>query len=94
MSRRREKARLRSVAVIAFGRISAFQLSVPCLVFGEDRSELGVPACELRVCAAESGKLRTTGGFDIEAWHALWLRQHFAHTLALSPSQYRRQFRH
>ena len=64
MSRRGAKTRLHSVAVIAFDRISAVHVSVPCLVFGEERSELGV-------CAAESGKLRTTGGFSIEARHGV-----------------------
>jgi transcriptional regulator GlxA family with amidase domain len=61
----RPQARRRSIAVVAFDRISAFHLSVPCLVFGEDRRELGVPAFELRVCAAEGGKLRTTAGFSL-----------------------------
>ena len=53
------------VAVIAFDRISPFHLSVPCVVFGEDRSEGGVPPFELAVCAAEPGTLTTTAGFTI-----------------------------
>src|SRR5689334_23823032 len=60
-----------AVAVVAFDRISPFHLSVPCLVFGEDRSALGVPAAALQVCAAERGPLRTTAGFRIEGARSL-----------------------
>ncbi|QCP48376.1 helix-turn-helix domain-containing protein [Trinickia violacea] len=59
------------VAVVAFDGISPFHLSVPCLVFGEDRSAGGVPPFELRVCAAEPGTLTTTVGFTITAPHGL-----------------------
>jgi transcriptional regulator GlxA family with amidase domain len=59
------------VAVIAFDRISPFHLSVPCVVFGEDRADGGVPAFDFRVCAAESGTLSTTAGFSIAATHGL-----------------------
>lgn len=51
------------IAVVAFNRISPFHLSVPCLVFGEERP--GIPPFELKVCGAEPGPLRTTAGFDI-----------------------------
>lgn len=54
-----------SVAVIAFDGISPFHLSVPCLVLGENRRELGVPPLRLRICSAEIGRLRTSAGFDI-----------------------------
>ena len=53
------------IAVIAFDGISPFHLSVPCLVFGEDRSEQGAPRFELLVCAGEDGPLRTSAGFGI-----------------------------
>jgi transcriptional regulator GlxA family with amidase domain len=59
------------VAVIAFDRMSPFHLSVPCVVFGEDRSEGGVPPFELAVCAAEPGTLTTTAGFTVGAPHGL-----------------------
>jgi transcriptional regulator GlxA family with amidase domain len=65
-----ETAALR-VAVIAFDRMSPFHLSVPCVVFGEDRSEGGVPPFELHVCAAEPGALTTTAGFTVGAQHGL-----------------------
>jgi transcriptional regulator GlxA family with amidase domain len=55
------------IAVVAFDGISPFHLSVPCLVFGEDRRELGVPRFALQVCAAETGPLRTSAGFSIAA---------------------------
>jgi transcriptional regulator GlxA family with amidase domain len=56
-----------SVAVVAFDGISPFHLSVPCLVFGEDRRPDGSPRFRLRVCAAEPGPLRTNAGFDLVA---------------------------
>ena len=61
----------RRIAVVAFDGISPFHLSVPCLVFGEDRRELGVPAFELLVCADAPGPLRSSAGFAIEAGHGL-----------------------
>jgi transcriptional regulator GlxA family with amidase domain len=57
--------------VIAFDRISPFHLSVPCVVFGEDRSGSGVPGFDFRVCAAETGPLTTTAGFSIAVTHGL-----------------------
>ena len=53
------------VAVIAFDGISPFHLSVPCLVFGEDRRAWGVPAFELIVCSTGPARLRTSAGFEI-----------------------------
>ena len=49
------------VAVVAFDRISAFHLAVPCVVFGEALPEPS--PFTLLVCAAERGPLRTTAGF-------------------------------
>ncbi len=57
------------VAVVAFDRISPFHLSVPCLVFGEQRP--GVPPYSLTVCAAEPGPLRTSAGFSLHTEHGL-----------------------
>ncbi|KXU90341.1 AraC family transcriptional regulator [Paraburkholderia monticola] len=59
------------VAVVAFDRISPFHLSVPCVVFGEDRQGGGVPSFDFRVCAAETGALATTAGFSIAVTHGL-----------------------
>ncbi|MEX3787045.1 helix-turn-helix domain-containing protein [Paraburkholderia sp. BR14374] len=59
------------VAVVAFDRISPFHLSVPCVVFGDDRRGGGVPAFDFRVCAVETGALATTAGFSIAVTHGL-----------------------
>ncbi|HEY2607126.1 MAG TPA: helix-turn-helix domain-containing protein [Paraburkholderia sp.] len=67
----RDAAARHVVAVIAFDRISPFHLSVPCVVFGEDRSGGGVPDFDFRVCAAETGPLSTTAGFSIDVTHGL-----------------------
>ena len=56
-----------TIAVLAFDRISLFHLSVPCLVFGEDRCDVGAPLFKLKVCAAEGGSLRSTAGLTVEA---------------------------
>ena len=57
----------RRIAVVAFDGISPFHLAVPCLVFGEDRHELGVPNFQLQVCAVETGAMRTSAPFSIVA---------------------------
>nr|WP_292836077.1 helix-turn-helix domain-containing protein [Mesorhizobium sp.] len=59
------------VAVIAFDGISPFHLSVPCLVFGEDRTALGLPRFDFRVCAAEAGAIRTEAGMTLTAPYGL-----------------------
>lgn len=61
-----------TVAVLAFDGISPFHLSVPCLVFGEDWRDSGVPRFKLLVCSAEQKRtLRTTAGFTVEVGHDL-----------------------
>jgi transcriptional regulator GlxA family with amidase domain len=60
-----------SVAVAAFDRIAIFELAVPCEVFGIDRSDMGLPGYDFRVCAVEPGRLRTGGGFSMQARHGL-----------------------
>ncbi len=45
----------RRIALLVFEGLSPFHLSVPWLVFGEDRGELGVPRFALRLCAMEPG---------------------------------------
>lgn len=59
------------IAVLAFEGISPFHLSVPCLVFGEDRSDLGVPGWPVVVCAERRGPLRSAAGFALQATHGL-----------------------
>ncbi len=60
------------VAVIAFDGISPFHLSVPCAVFGRDRTGRDMPEFELRVCSAEGVHLQTSAGFSISTSHALY----------------------
>ena len=48
----RDDAPRHIVAVVAFDGISPFHLSVPCVVFGEDRSDGGLPDFDFRVCAS------------------------------------------
>ncbi|MFM0080253.1 helix-turn-helix domain-containing protein [Paraburkholderia sediminicola] len=67
----RDDAPRHVVAVVAFDGISPFHLSVPCVVFGEDRSNGGLPDFDFRVCAAERGTLTTTAGFSIAVTHGL-----------------------
>lgn len=64
-----QKSMSSSIAVIAFDRISPFHLAGPCVVFGE--SHPGCPTFDFKVCSAESGKLYTSGGFDIAVHHGL-----------------------
>jgi transcriptional regulator GlxA family with amidase domain len=59
------------VAVVAFDGISPFHLSVPCLVFGEDRDRDGRPRYRLEVCAAAPGTLRTNAGFALQVSRGL-----------------------
>ncbi|TIW44270.1 MAG: helix-turn-helix domain-containing protein [Mesorhizobium sp.] len=55
------------VAAIAFDGISPFHLSVPCLVFGEDRAALGLPRFDFRICAIESVPIHTEAGLTVTA---------------------------
>ncbi|KVE75858.1 helix-turn-helix domain-containing protein [Burkholderia vietnamiensis] len=59
------------VAVIAYDGISPFHLSVPSVVFGNERDAAATPVFDFRVCSAEHGPLATTGGFTITAPHGL-----------------------
>ncbi|MBZ9989058.1 helix-turn-helix domain-containing protein [Mesorhizobium sp. BH1-1-5] len=59
------------VAAVAFDGISPFHLSVPCLVFGADRTKLGLPRFDFRVCAMEEGPVHTDAGLSIVVPHGL-----------------------
>lgn len=61
------------IAVLAFDGISAFHLSVPHMVFGEDRRALGIPRYEVEVCAPEPGPVRSSMGFVMHIAHGLEL---------------------
>ncbi|WP_205743321.1 helix-turn-helix domain-containing protein [Geobacter sp. FeAm09] len=60
-----------TIAVIAFDEISPFHLSVPCMVFGEERDTPDGPRFNLLVCAAGRRVLRSSAGFEIRAQHTL-----------------------
>lgn len=60
-----------TIAVVAFDGISPFHLSVPCMVFGEDRTERGDARFRLLVCGIEPGPLRTNAGFTLTVPHGL-----------------------
>lgn len=60
-----------TVAVVAFDGISPFHLSVPCLVFGEDRTPEGAHRYRVVVCGVQPGPLRTSAGFRIDVAQGL-----------------------
>ncbi len=61
-----------TVAVVAFAGISPFHLSVPGLVFGEDRRSDGIPRYVLRICCAEGRRsVPTSSGYAATAEHGL-----------------------
>ena len=59
------------IAVYAFDGISPFHLSVPCLVFGEDRTAFGIPRAEVRICADKGATLTTGVGLGLVPSHDL-----------------------
>ena len=60
------------VAAVAFDGMSLFHLSVPCLVFGEDRTAIGLPRFEFRLCAVEPAQpLSMIGGAGLTAPYGL-----------------------
>jgi transcriptional regulator GlxA family with amidase domain len=61
----------RRVAVLAFDGISDFHLAVPHAVFGEDRRALGLPPCELIVCAEQPGRVRSAMGLQMDVARGL-----------------------
>ncbi|MGK5532421.1 GlxA family transcriptional regulator [Streptomyces sp. URMC 129] len=60
----------RRVAVVAVPPVTAFDLAIPGLVFGELVFD-GRPAYEVRVCAARPGVVRGIGGLEVVVPHDL-----------------------
>jgi len=56
---------LKDVAVVALDGFSPFELSVPCEVFGSDRTDDGLPGYDFAVVAGEPGPLRSDVGFTL-----------------------------
>lgn len=59
------------IAVVVVDQTPLFHLSVPCEVFGANRSESGVPRHDVLVVAGEPGPLRSSGGVALETPYAL-----------------------
>lgn len=60
-----------NVAVLVTDEVPPFELGVVCEAFGYDRSDDGVPVADFAVCTPRPGRVRTTGGFDLEVGHGL-----------------------
>ena len=60
-----------TIAVVAVNETPLFHLSVPCEVFGANRSEDGVPRHEVRVVAGEPGPLLSSSGVVLHTPYAL-----------------------
>jgi len=59
------------VAVLLFDWPSMFEMSVAIEVWGQDRTAMGVPYSEIRVCSNEGPRLRVRHGFDMVLDHDL-----------------------
>ena len=59
------------VAVLLFDRPAMFETSVAIEVWGNDRTEMGVPFSEVRLCSNEGPTLRVETGFDLVLEHDL-----------------------
>ena len=59
------------VAVLVFDHVPAFELAVPCEVWGIDRAAMGVPRAEVRVCTGDPTPLQTDFGFTVSPNHGL-----------------------
>lgn len=54
-----------TICIIAFAGISPFQLSVPCLVFGENTLDKDWPRFEIKICASQQQFMPTKAGLEI-----------------------------
>lgn len=57
------------VVAVMFDGMSSFHLSIPCLIFGQDRQSLGLPAFDFRIFGTTEGPLHTDSGFIIPCEH-------------------------
>ena len=64
-------ARPHRVAVLVFEHPSLFEMAVPCEVWGIDRTAVGVPPSEVRVCTTDPSPLHTDVGYTVTAPHGL-----------------------
>ncbi len=59
------------VAVLMFDRPAMFETAVAIEVWGNDRTTMGVPYSEVRLCSNEGPRLRVESGFDLVLDHDL-----------------------
>jgi transcriptional regulator GlxA family with amidase domain len=64
-------ARPHRVAVLVFDPLAPFEMAVPCEVWGIDRTAMGVPRAEVRVCTADPLPLTADAGFTLTTPHGL-----------------------
>src|SRR6476619_85363 len=64
-------ARPHRVAVLVFEQPSLFEMAVPCEVWGIDRTAVGVPPSEVRVCTPDPSPLHTDVGYTVTTPHGL-----------------------
>ena len=57
---------LTNVAVVVLNGFEPFELGVLCEVFGNDRTDEGLPGYEFAVVAGEDGPLRSPAGFTLQ----------------------------
>jgi len=57
--------------VLVFEGVSVFEMAVPCEVWGIDRTAMGVPRSEVRVCTPVPASLSTNVGLKVEPQHGL-----------------------
>src|SRR6476646_848403 len=68
MSKRVETER---IAVLAIPPVPMFELSVACEVYGIDRSDMGVPRFDLRICSEHPGPVATQHGVSLVTVHGV-----------------------
>jgi AraC family transcriptional activator FtrA len=59
------------VAVLVGPGLSPFEFGVACEVFGQDRSEMGVPWYRFSICSSRPGPVPVQTGFDLDVPHGL-----------------------
>ena len=59
------------IAVIAFDGISLFHLSVPGLIFGRDRTGIGIPPFDYRICSSDGPVITADNGLRLDIPYGL-----------------------
>ena len=85
---RNNTAMTHRVAAVVLHGVAAFEMAVPCEVFGVDRSDLVSPWYEFRLCAGEEPPIRTNTGFTIDTPWGLESLE-WADTVIVTPTSQR-----